>query len=119
VITRCALLATVLLAACATARPVGMRDFHAKRMGDERMLAGLKMLYTLQMAYQAQNGRFAGDIDQLRSVGFTEQDFAGFRPLVTDAGSRLCVAMLPTGAARGAWSISGDAQLWRGPRCGR
>ncbi|HET7460916.1 MAG TPA: hypothetical protein VFJ82_06700 [Longimicrobium sp.] len=108
-----------LLSACAAARPVELREFRARRMGDPRMLAGLQMLYTLQMTYQAQNGRFAGEVDQLRSVGFTEQDFGGFRPVITDAGSRLCVAMLPADGSRRSWSIGGDARLWRGPRCGR
>jgi len=116
---RRAIVPIALLAACATAGPVELREFHARRLGDERMLAGLKMMYTLEQTYQAMNGRFATSTEELREAGWRDQDFGGFRPVVTDPGSRLCVAMLQTHGSRVAWSMSGTGALYRGPRCGR
>ncbi|HET7234096.1 MAG TPA: hypothetical protein VFJ16_29050 [Longimicrobium sp.] len=114
-----AAIALLLAGGCATAGPVDLREFHARQLGDERMLAGLKMMYTVQQTYQAANGRFAASTEELREVGWRDADFGGFRPVVTDPGSRLCIAMLPTDGARRAWSMDGEGFLYRGPRCGR
>jgi hypothetical protein len=115
-----AALLLAMLAACATARPVSMREIRARGADESRAVTGLQMLFTLQMSYQAQHGRFATTIDELREVGFSDADFAGsYRPLVTDPGNRLCVAMLPTGERRPAWSMDGQGLAYRGARCGR
>ncbi|HEX9937690.1 MAG TPA: hypothetical protein VGB15_11230 [Longimicrobium sp.] len=108
-----------MLAACATARPVDVREFGARGDEERRVLRGLSDLRTLQMVYQARNGRFATSVDELRRVGWEEADFGAYRPVVTDAGSRVCVAMLPTGERRPAWSMGHDGGLFRGARCGR
>ena len=108
-----------ILAACATARPVEMREFGARGDQERRVLDGLKMLYTLQMTYQAQHGRFAAGVDELRQVGWRDQDFGSYRPAVTDSGSRFCVAMLPTRERGPAWSMSHEGWVYRGARCGR
>lgn len=112
---RRALVPALLLAACATAP----RDSPPAGPEGERVVMVLKQLFTLQMAYQAQNGRFATGTDELKTVGWEDQYTGRFRPVVTDAGSRLCVAMLPTTGPRESWSMSGEGRLYRGPRCGR
>jgi hypothetical protein len=114
-----AVLLLAMLAACATARPVDMREFGARGDEERRVLGGLKKLYTLQMTYQAVNGRFAPSVDELRRVGWRDDDFGGYRPGVTDSGSRFCVAMLPTRERGPAWSMSYEGWVFRGARCGR
>lgn len=104
-----------LLAACAAApREPAPRGPEGERVG---MI--LKQLFTLQMAYQARNGRFATSMDELRTVGWEDQDTGRYRPVTPDPGSRLCVAMLSTTGAPDAWSMSGEGVVHRGPRCGR
>ncbi|HEU4560249.1 MAG TPA: hypothetical protein VFS20_20535 [Longimicrobium sp.] len=107
------------LAACATARPVEKQAVLQRGRDEMRVVAGLQHLWSLQMTYQAIHGRFAATLDELKQVGWEEQDFGSYRPVITDSGSRLCVAMLPIGERRPAWSMSGRELLYRGPRCGR
>lgn len=112
--------AALLLAACASSgRPATLDQIHAQDAEEQRAVGALKTLYTLEMTYQAQYGRFAPGIDELKDIGWKDVDTGRFRPAVTDAGSRLCLAMLPTSGPRVAWSISGQGVLYRGPRCGR
>jgi hypothetical protein len=108
----------LVLTGCATGRSA-TGDTGPRGPEDERAVSILKQLFTLQMVYQAQNGRFATSIDELRSAGWEDQDTGRFRPAITDPGSRLCVAMIPTRGSRVAWSMSGRGALFRGPRCGR
>lgn len=117
--SRVLLLALVLTAGCATARPLNMRDFRERGPDESTVVSVLQQLYTLQMAYQRANGRFAVDVDELRAVGWRDQRLGEWRPVMTDSGSRLCMAMLPTGASRTAYSMNGEGQFYRGPRCGR
>jgi len=109
-----------LLAGCATARPLSMIEFGARGPTEQRVLGGLKQLFTLQMSYRAQNGRFAATTDELKEVGWEDgQDFGGYHAQVTDHGSRLCVAMVSTPGARATASMDGEGTAYAGPRCGR
>ena len=108
-----------ILAACATARPVDPQEIRGRGRDGQRVAGTLRHLYSLQMTYQAYHGRFATTLEELKQIGWEAQDFGAYRPVITDPGSRLCVAMLPTGERRPAWSMSGRGLLYRGPRCGR
>jgi len=108
----------LLLAGCATGRPATGEN-GPRGPEDELAVNILKQLYTLQRVYQAQNGRFATRIDELRSAGWEDQDTGRFRPTIIDPGNRLCLAMIPVRGSRVAWSMSGQGTLFRGPRCGR
>lgn len=109
-----------MLAGCATARPLSMTGFGSRGPVEQRVLNGLKQLFTLQMSYRAQNGHFAATTDELKQVGWEDgQDFGGYHPVVTDPGSRLCVAMVSTRGARATASMDGEGSVYAGPRCGR
>jgi hypothetical protein len=108
-----------LLAGCATGRPLNMRELGARGPGEQRVLSGLKQLYTLQKTYQAQNGRFAASTDELKQVGWRDQEFGDYQPWVTDSGNRLCLAMVTSRGRHEAYSMDAEGLAYRGARCGR
>ena len=59
---------------------------------------GLKSCHA-KMTYQAVNGASPPAWMSCGRVGWRDDDFGGYRPGVTDSGSRFCVAMLPRESA--------------------